>query len=479
MTAWLEGAAQRHAGALALAQGSHRLDYAQLAELASRRAAMLYRQGLRTGDRVVLEAPVTLQAAVWIHALLWLGAAVIPIGPSLPRNEFARLLRHLKPRALIASTSGPTAVPAESEDLIVVDAEEPLDADVAARSPAACEPARVATILLTSGSSSMPKAVPLTLGNHAASARAVTERLGTGASDRWLLCLPLEHIGGLSILFRSVLTGAAVVLMRRFDAAGFSEQLNDQRITLTSLVPNMLDAVVHREKAPPPPGLRGVFIGGAPAAPSLMLSARDAGWPVLPTWGMTEAGSQLATPAPATAAAMAFSDRSTAALPPLSGVEVRTARSGALQVRGPMLFSGYLDNAAPGPDADGWFTTGDRGVVEPDGSIRIEGRIDEVIISGGINVNLQSVAGRLRDCPLVEDIATVGIDDPRWGQRVAAAVVLKQTDSVPKARVEDLDDWARRQLSPAERPACWQIVDRIPKSSAGKPLSPAVRALFE
>lgn len=479
MTAWLESAAQRQPGAPALVQGSRRIDYSELAGLASRRAAMLYRRGVRTGDRVLLEAPVTLQTAVWVHALLWLGAAVVPVGPSLPGNEFARLLTHLKPKALIASNSNPAAARTGSPGLIDINAEEPVDTSLAVRSPPPHEPTRIATILLTSGSTSTPKAVPLTLDNIAASARAVADRLGPQIADRWLLCLPLEHIGGLAILFRSVLAGAATVLMRRFDPAGFNEQINEQRITLTSLVPSMLDAIVRLDTDPPPHGLRAVFVGGAPAAPSLMRRARDAGWPVLPTWGMTEAGSQLATPAPAAAAAMAFADRSAPPLPPLSGVEVRAASSGALQVRGPMLFSGYLDNAASGPNEQGWFTTGDRGTVEPDGSIRIEGRIDDVIISGGVNVSLESVARRLRACPFVEDIATVGIDDPRWGQRVAAAVVLPRKYGATKTAVEALDDWARRKLPPAERPARWRIVDGIPSSSAGKPLSSAVRALFE
>lgn len=479
MTAWLASAAQRQPEALALIRGSKRLDYAELAALASRRAAMLDDRGLRTGDRVVLEASVTLESVLWVHALLWLGASVIPIGPSLSPSDTATLLKRLKPQALIASNSNPAAAPRGAGGLIVIDAEQAIEPDTAPLVPAAHDPARIATILLTSGSSSTPKAVPLTLGNHAASAGAVAERLGTATADRWLLCLPLEHIGGLSILFRSVMAGAATVLMRRFDAAAFNKQLKTQRITLTSLVPSMLDAVVQSGNGPPPPGLRGVFIGGAPAPPGLLESARSAGWPVLPTWGMTEACSQLATPAPAAAATMEFSAQSPVALPPLAGVEVRAASSGALQVRGPMLFPGYLDHAASGPDAEGWFATGDRGVVEADGSIRIAGRIDNVIISGGVNVSLDSVARRLLDCPLIEDAATVGVEDRRWGQRVAAAVVFAEADSRPKARSEALDDWSRRHLPPADRPVRWRFVDRIPRGSAGKPLGSAVRALFE
>lgn len=478
MTAWLERAAQRHPTAPALVQGSRRIDYAELAEQASRRAAMLSDRGLRTGDRVMLEAPVTLDAALWLHALLWLGATIIPVGPSLPRDHATALSMRLKPRALIASNAAPGSNPAVPDDerVTVIDAAKSIEPGTKGAAPAAHDPARVATIMLTSGSSSNPKAVPLTLGNHAASAQAIAERIGTGPADRWLLCLPLDHIGGLAILFRSVMLGHAVVLMKRFDAAEFIERINAQRITLTSMVPSMLGAILQIARRPPAARLRGAFIGGAPAAPALLERARAAGWPVLPTWGMTEACSQLATAAPAMATEMDFASRSSVALPPLPGVEVRTGSTGALQVRGPMLFSGYLDDALPGPDNEGWFTTGDQGVVDPEGAVRISGRIDDVIISGGINVGLEVVAQRLVGCPLIDDVATVAIDDPRWGQRVAAAVVGREAGN---DLTEALEAWSRRHLSPAERPARWQIVDRIPRSSAGKPLTPAIKALFE
>lgn len=480
MTTWLETAAERRPGALALVQGAERLDYAGLAGQASRRAAMLAGMGLRGGDRVMLESPVTLESAVWLHALVWLGAAVVPIAPSLSSIDAENLLRRLKPRALI--TSKPTAysetrrLPGKSEHLTVVDAAQPADLGLAPLAPAAHDPARTATIILTSGSSTTPKAVPLTLANHAASAAAITERIGSAIGDRWLLCLPLEHIGGLAILLRSVMQGHAVALLRRFDPAGVIKQIDALGITLASLVPGMLDGILKLGKSPPSDKLRAVFVGGAPAAPALMERARDAGWPVLPTWGMTEACSQLATPAPAAAAGIDYFREPSVALPPLPGVQVRTAPSGALQVRGPMLFSGYLDDGESGPDAEGWFSTGDRGIVDSDGSVRVLGRIDNVIISGGINVHLDAVAQRLAECPLILDAALVGIDDPRWGQRVAAAVVAADSEI---GLTEALETWSREHLSPAERPARWRVTDCIPRSSAGKPLAPAVRALFE
>lgn len=472
MSAWLEQTAKRHAARPALIDAGGSLDFGQLAERVARCAGDLAAAGIRTGDRVLLPAPIAAPTAIRLHALLWLGAAAIPVDPSTPRSDLQLLCDRLRPHALIGNGD---ERPIDRPDPPFIDAgaldrgrAEPIP-------PAPFEPDRVATIVLTSGSRARPKAVPLTLANHAASVRAVAERCGVGAADRWLLCLPLEHVGGLSILVRGALLGSGVVLQRRFDPVGFGESISEHGVTLASLVPRMLAKLLDADIAAPP-GLRAVFIGGARAEPRLLCRARDAGWPVVPTWGMTEAASQLATPSPAEAAQMRFDDGPAPALPPLPGVSVRTDGSGRLKVRGPMLFAGYLGNAGPGPDAEGWFTTGDRGVVETDARVRILGRADGVIISGGVNVELDAVSRRLQTCPMLGDAIAIGLDDPDWGQRIGAVVVGRSERPVAVAA---LADWARSHLEPAERPAHWRVVDRIPVSATGKPLTPALHRLFE
>lgn len=484
MSQWLAQAAQKHPSTIALDDGDLRLDYRSLARRAAARAAHLRALGIGRGDRVVLPVQTTIETTLWIHALLWLGAPVIPVSPTLRPGAIEAIWRHLEPRALIAGDAGWLAAAKgreqAPEDGVVVDATQPIDAAGADPALLPCDDAsRVATILLTSGSSAAPKAVPLTLRHHAASAFAVARRLGLDASDRWLLSLPLNHIGGLAVLLRSVIFGSAVVLQRRFDAHEFGERIARDRITLSSVVPSMLDDLM-RSGTPLPPGpLRGILVGGARTGPGLLSRARRAGWPVIPTWGMTETASQLATPGIEAAARMKHPAHEAPPLPPLDGVEVRNAPSGRLQVRGPMVFDGYLGDPAPGPDADGWFTTGDRGVIESDGSVRVLGRADDVIISGGLNVHLDAVARQLADCPLIAEAATAAVDDERWGQRIAAAVVASDPAESPEGLLGALDRWARRNLAPEERPVRWRIVERIPRSSTGKPIRPAVTTLFE
>ncbi len=482
MTGWLARAARARPTAVALIQGATSLDYATLASRAAQRASRLARMGIRPGDRVVVPVRRSLDVAIWLHALLWLEAPFVPVSRSLPPERVRALFDGLRPRALIATDSrwlsAARAGYLPDADGFVIDATRAAAAEPEARPATDGDPDRIATILLTSGSSAAPKAVPLTFAQHAASTGAIASRSASTAADCWLLCLPLDHVGGLAILIRSVILGSSAVLLERFEPLQFARVIARRHVTLTSLVPGMLDDLL-RSKAQPPGSLRGVFVGGARISPSLLSRARSAGWPVIPTWGMTEACSQLATPAPAEAAAMPFDDDGTPRLPPLPGVDVRVAPSGRLQVRGPMLFTGYLGHIAPGPDAEGWFTTGDRGTVEPNGAIRVLGRADDVIISGGLNVHLESVARRLLECPLIADAAAIGIDDSRWGQRVAAVVVPRDPPDRGEDLVEALERWARGRLAPEERPSRWRVVERIPRSTVGKPMRTALTALFE
>lgn len=479
MTAWLEIQAQARPTAPALVDGNRRLNFADLAERSAALAAVLAAAGVRCGDRVMLQAPVGLETAVWVHAVLWLGATLVPIGPALPPARLSELVRRLRPRAFVTPEPDAPGLPDRLGGCIAIDSATVPRPGLAPVEAAEYAPMRCATIMLTSGSSSAPRAVPLSLENHLASTRAIAERIGLASDDNWLLCLPLDHIGGLAILVRSVIMGSNVVIHRRFDPQRVVCDFAALPITFSSLVPSMLERILEEQSARFSSSLRGLLIGGAPARAGLLARARGMGLPVLPTWGMTEACSQLATASPAEAARIDFRGRPGIAGRPLPGVELRNGPGGALQVRGPMLFPGYLDAEAAGPDPDGWFTTGDCGGLDLDGYLRITGRVDNIIISGGVNVHLEAVAQRLSDAPMVREAAVAAIDDARWGQRIAAAVVVEDSNAGHDSVTEALAAWCREHLEPAERPARWRVVDEIPRSSTGKPLTPALRALFE
>jgi O-succinylbenzoic acid--CoA ligase len=336
--------------------------------------------------------------------------------------------------------------------------------------------AQVLTLLHTSGTTGAPTPVPLTLAQHRASAAAVAARLGLRADDRWLLCLPPDHVGGLAVLLRSALLGHPVRLAEGLDAAALRRLLASAPVTLAPMVPTQLAQLLDGHDGPLVSSLRVLLIGGAACAPELLQRARDAGLPVVPTWGMTEAASQLATLAPDDAAVLDFLAHPGLAGPPLDGVEVRVLDdrgaalpvgvSGRLSVRGAVL-----------GDAD-WHDTGDRGRLDAEGRVIVEGRLDEVIISGAVNVDAQAVVAALHASGHVREAAVLGLPDPVWGQRVAAAVVPVDGEDAETLPAR-LDAMLREQLPATHLPRVWRIVNALPRSPLGKLRHNELRALFE
>jgi o-succinylbenzoate---CoA ligase len=276
-----------------------------------------------------------------------------------------------------------------------------------------------ALVVATSGTTGEPKGVVLTHDAVRASAEATSARLGVDPStDRWLSCLPLAHVGGLSVVLRSLVTGTPLT----FDP--------DAPATLVSLVATQLRRMdVGR--------FRTVVLGGA--APPEDRPVR-----CVVTYGMTETGSGVVYDGV-----------------PLDGVDVRAA-DGELHLRGPMLLRAYRDGTDP-KDADGWLPTGDGGSVEG-GVVRVTGRLADVIVTGGEKVWPEPVERLLRGLPSVGDVAVAGRPDPEWGQRVVAWVV-------PEGEPPALD--ALREAVKAELPA-WAapkelvLVDALPRTALGK-----------
>ena len=248
----------------------------------------------------------------------------------------------------------------------------------------------VATVMFTSGTTSVPKPVHLTMRNWEANAIGSALALGLDLNERWLCVMPLAHVGGLSILMRSTLYGTSVILHERFDTEAVLSALMDpaRAVTLVSLVPTMLtrllDAGLER-----PPTLRWALLGGGPIPKPLLERAQSAGVPVAPTYGMTEGCSQIAT----------FGV-------PLHGIELRF-REGEIVVRGP--------NFAPNTvDRHGWLYTGDLGDLDEHGRLRIIGRSADTIISGGENIAPAEVESVLLEHPAIRDAGVFARPDGEW-----------------------------------------------------------------
>jgi O-succinylbenzoic acid--CoA ligase len=313
-------------------------------------------------------------------------------------------------------------------------------AEAASRELRACQ-----SILFTSGSSGTPKGVRLTTSNWQAAARASVNRLGHGLADRWLCPLPLHHVGGLSIIYRSLAVGGSVVLAPEpADAAAWLG-----RIQFASLVPTQVYRLLE-SRTDVLSNRPVVLVGGGPVEPGLLDRADMAGMVALPTYGMTETTSQVAA---------ARSGDPFRRMIPLEGVEIEIGGSGRIRVRGPTVSPGYLDE--PDRVTGDWFETADLGRIESDGSLQVIGRVSPTIISGGENVDPAEVEAAIGRNPYVVEVAVVGLPDEKWGEIVAAAYV---GDATP----DQLRDFIANQIPNHAIPKRWLQVELLPRTDLGK-----------
>ncbi len=293
----------------------------------------------------------------------------------------------------------------------------------------------------TSGTTAAPKPVALTYENFLASALGSAVALGLDPAERWLCPMPLTHVGGLSIPIRSSIYATTAVLHGRFDTEAVLNELMDpsRRITLVSLVPTMLARLLDAGLQSPPT-LRWALLGGGPISPALLARADGAGVPVAPTYGMTEACSQIAT----------FGW-------PLPGVELRTS-SGEIKVRGAIVSPAEVDEF-------GWLHTGDLGRFDERGRLEIVGRKADTIVTGGENVAPGEVEAALLEHPAVADAAVHPRSDPEWGEAVVATVVLRDGAT---AGPEELRAHCAARLAGFKVPKAVEFADGLPRTPSGK-----------
>lgn len=344
----------------------------------------------------------------------------------------------------------------------------------------AFDPERIAVLMPTSGTTGEPRIVMLSHRALVAAARASAENLGVAQDDRWLLSLPLAHVGGLGVLVRSLWNRRAVVLfsvekslLRELDR--FVAACERLEVTLVSLVPTILERLLAPPVAwRPAPSLRAVLVGGAAIPRQLIARARAAGIPALPTYGMTETCAQIATGR--YAARLEPPPPGHELYPsgvPLVGTEVRLV-DGLLQVRSPMLSSGYLGEPASAlPER--FFATNDRAFFDEHGELTVTGRASDVIITGGENVDPLEVEAALASLPGVRLAYVFGVPDVTFGERIAALVVL---DGPGPHELGALTEALRNRLASFKLPRLVEGVAELPLTPTGKLDRRAARAAY-
>ncbi|MEJ7785736.1 MAG: AMP-binding protein [Solirubrobacteraceae bacterium] len=397
---WLVRAARVRPQHEALRTPEGSLTYAQL--LAAARGAAGALDGAR---EVAIALSPGRDFAIALHGCLLAGATAVPVDLRLPAAEQARV--------------------AAGADLVV---DGPLRS-VRSADPRPHDLGRTAIVVRTSGTSGKPERVELTYGNWLWSALGAHTAMGVKPHERWLCALPLTHVGGLSILLRSVIYATTAIVHARFEA----DRAAAEDHTVISVVPTtlarLLDAGVRSGRA---------LVGGAPVAPALLARAGEQGVEAIETYGLTEACSQVTT-----------------AGRPLFCTRVSLTREGEILVEGPTV----------APSAGPRLHTGDLGAWSSDGRLLVIGRLADTIVTGGENVSPVEVERVLESHPAVAEAAVFGRPDPEWGEAVAAQVVLRPGATTSE---EALLVFCRENLAPFQVPKDLSFVAALPRNAVGK-----------
>jgi O-succinylbenzoic acid--CoA ligase len=348
------------------------------------------------------------------------GPALLPLDAGLPAGRLGELLAAFGP-GTVEGPDGDTTVRSGQENGVAEG---------------------TAVIIGTSGTTGTPKGVQLSAAALRQSARASLARVGARSGERWLCCLPATHVAGLQVLVRSLVGGTEPVLAQRAD----EQVIAGSGCSHVSLVPTQLRRLLRPDT--PLAGFSSVLLGGAAAPPSLLGAARAAGVPVVTTYGMTE-----------TCGGCVYDGL------PLDGVRVEIRDEGRIWISGPVLFSGYVGERRD-PGAGRWFRTGDLGSLDSAGRLTVRGRADEIINTGGHKVVPGEVAAALQSCPGVSDAAVVGVPDPEWGERVAAAVVPADPADPPPLKL--LRMHVQERLPRYAAPSMVVMLEAVPVLPSGK-----------
>jgi O-succinylbenzoic acid--CoA ligase len=409
------GEISRHEPGLVTGEGA--LTYHEFDQLVTSTALRLTDAGFQAGDRVGVWMPNEWRSVVLVLALIRMGAVACPLSARLPEEAVADCLRTVRAEGIIAGTgqtdvAGLRVCPAEEVAVLAPPGEGaparwkiPLD--------------QPATLIFTSGSSGRPKAVLHSFANHYYNALGANANVHLGSKDRWLLSLPLHHVSGLGILFRCLISGAAVVVPDAGDV--MEEALTRYEVTHVSMVAAQLRTFLDSGRAAGS-NVKAVLVGGGPVPAKLLVRAAAAELPVYVTYGLTEMASQVTTTPPHQATRKRGS-----AGPALRYRAVNVAEDGEILVGGRTRFLGYVNgDVLEQPfDEEGWFATGDLGRVDGEGHLFVTGRKDNQFISGGENIHPEEIEALLRALEGIDDAVVVPVPDEKFGQRPVAFLLAE------------------------------------------------------
>ncbi len=410
---------------LAFITEDYQLSYEKYRELILSLSKTLVELGIGRGKKVAILAENSPEYVLAIVSILNVGAICVPVNIRWPDSQIENALKKVGCDLLIIDRKRETALSARYRSVYMDQLiQMPMKNRHFGFKEIEPDLERDATVIFTSGSLGEPKPVLHSLGNHYYSAVGSNSNILLSAGDVWGIFLPLYHVGGLSIIFRALISGAAVAIPSK--KGSISKAIKELNITHISLVPTQLYRMLKdKEAIKALRSTKAILLGGAPARESLIRRAKEEfDLPIYTTYGSTEMASQVTTTKPNdTLQHLLTSGR----LLPYRQLSID--KEGEILVKGKTLFKGYMDKeklVLP-LTKDGWFKTGDLGSIDKEGYLTVYGRKDNMFISGGENIQPEEIEQKLTQIDGITDAVVVPVEDEQWGHR-PVAFVYKEKD---------------------------------------------------
>ena len=364
---------------------------------------------INKNEKITFISKSVLQYSIFSNLIPMLGGIFVPMNPKSPIDEITKKMNIIGSKKIIYDES----IELEKVDNIsLFRSEKSQESNYRFTWPSYEE---TFCILFTSGSSGLPKAVNISRKNIESSCNISQKNLNVEKSDKWLLCMPPYHAGGLSIIYRSLILGNKFHIEDDFNSEKVIDLIMSEKINIVSMVPTMLSKIVYQMKDRnliAPKSFKFVLSGGAKTPEELILSSNNIGLKTLPTYGMTETSSQIATASPNDE----FRPLNSVGKPLLRD-SVKIAKNSEIQVSGEMVANYYDEKVSKK-----WLQTGDYGYIDKDNYLFVKGRIDELIISGGENINPLEVEEFISKNKKIKECIVLGKTDEYWGEKVVAAI---------------------------------------------------------
>jgi len=416
---------------------------------------------------------------VFIIAACWLlGIPFAPLSQGQPTNELIDQIRYLDP-GIVICTPGNRNKLEEFSSLALTIYQKQLTPKSKENSSSFADhnPEKIMGYFSTSGSTTKPKIVPVKRRQLCYAAFASEQNFKPDRDHYWLLCLPLNHIGGVSIILRSILYGSAIYRMDNFEENQVLNFLSENKLVqVASLVPTMLHRLLLHSRFQAHLDLKAILLGGGRISPALIQNSIERGLPVVQSYGMTETCAQIAANLLLQPKGIYIPKKSVGHLFSPNQIQIRgnenqplkMNESGVIWLKGPQVFDGYLDNKQNREafDDQGWFNTGDYGHLNSFGHLFIETRRSDLIVTGGENVNPDDVESALESLGEIGQAAVIGIQDEEWGEKIVAFIEPgglhdNRASGKIKQQLQEL-------LPPFKIPKEIYKVDNLPRTESGK-----------